>query len=99
MSYTIIKDPALGRFHISKDAYCYTVVETITPDEKNLENGSKGKAYEKPVGHYGKLSHALAKIAKGKVDRKTEYNSVISYIREYEKERELMNELLNKLEI
>ena len=99
MSYTIIKDPALGRFHISKDAYCYTVVETITPDEKNLENGSKGKAYEKPVGHYGKLSHALAKIAKGKVDRKTEYNSVISYIREYEKERELMDELLNKLEI
>ena len=99
MSYTIIKDPALGRFHISKDAYCYTVVETITPDEKNLESGSKGKAYEKPVGHYGKLSHALAKIAKGKVDRKTEYNSVISYIKEYEKERELMNELLNKLEI
>lgn len=99
MSYTIIKDPALGRFHISKDAYCYTVVETITPDEKNLENGSEGKAYEKPVGHYGKLSHALAKIAKGKVDRKTEYNSVISYIREYEKERELMDELLNKLEI
>jgi len=99
MSYTIIKDPALGRFHISKDAYCYTVVETITPDEKNLENGSKGKAYEKPVGHYGKLSNALAKIAKGKVDRKTEYNSVISYIREYEKERKLMNELLNKLEI
>jgi hypothetical protein len=79
MSYTIIKDPALGRFHISKDAYCYTVVETITPDEK--------------------LSQALAKIAKGKVDRKTEYNSVISYIKEYEKERELMNELLNKLEI
>ena len=99
MSYTIIKDPVLGQFHISKDAYCYTVVETITPDEKNLEKGSKGKKYEKPVGHYGKLSQALAKIAKYKTDRKPEYTSVMSYIKEYEKERELMNELLNKIGI
>ena len=39
MSYTIIKDPVLEPFYISKDQYCYTVVEKITPDEKNLEKG------------------------------------------------------------
>ena len=99
MSYTIIKDPVLGQFHISKDAYCYTVVETIQPSEKNLRKGGEGVAYEKPLGHYGKLSQALAKIAKGKVDRKPEYNSVMEYIKEYEKERELMNQLLNKIGI
>ena len=99
MSYTIIKDPVLGQFHISKDAYCYTVVETIQPSEKNLRKGGEGVAYEKPLGHYGKLSQALAKIAKGKIDRKPEYNSVMEYIKEYEKERELMNQLLNKIGI
>lgn len=99
MSYTIIKDPALEPFHISKDQYCYTVVETITPEAKNLDAGSKGKVYEKPLGHYGKLSQALAKIAKGKIDRKPEYDSVKAYIKEYEKERELMQELLNKIGI
>lgn len=96
---TIIKDPALEPFHISKDQYCYTVVETITPDAKNLEKGSKGKAYEKPLGHYGKLSFALKKIAKAKIDLKDEYVTVISYIKEFEKEKQLMEELLTKIGI
>ena len=59
MSYTIIKDPAIEPFHISKDQYCYTVVQTVTPDPSNLEKGSEGKNYEKPIGHYSNLSHAL----------------------------------------
>ena len=41
MRNTIIKDPVLEPFHLSKDQYCYTVVETITPDEKNIENLKK----------------------------------------------------------
>lgn len=96
---TIIKDPALEPFHISKDQYCYTVVETITPDAKNLEKGSEGKAYEKPSGHYGELSSALRKIAKAKIDLKDEYDTVISYIKEFEKEKQLMKELLTKIGI
>lgn len=99
MSCTIIKDPLMEPFYISKDQYCYTVVETITPNSKNLDKGSKGKVYEKPLGHYGKLSQALTKIAKCKTDKKPEYDSVRSYIKEYEKDKELMQELLNKISI
>ena len=51
MSYTIIKDPVIEPFHLSKDQYCYTVVQTVTPDPANLEKCSKGKTYEKPIGH------------------------------------------------
>jgi len=99
MSCTIIKDPSMEPFHLSKDQYCYTVVENITPNPKNLGKNSKGKVYEKPLGYYGKLSHALAKIARCKIDIKPEYNSLKSYIKEYEKEKELMKELLKKIEI
>ena len=99
MSYTIIKDPAIEPFHISKDQYCYTVVETITPDTKNLEKGVKGKEYEKPLGHYGNLSAALKKIAKAKLDLKSEYSSVMGYIKEFEKQNQAMDELLNKIGI
>ena len=43
MSNTIIKDPVLEPFYISKDQYCYTVMEVITPEEKNLGRfGRKG---------------------------------------------------------
>lgn len=99
MSYTIIKDPAIEPFHISKDQYCYTVVQTITPDPSNLEKGSVGKAYEKQIGHYGNLSHALKKIAKSKLDLKSEYNSIIDYINEWQRQQDAVNELLNKIGI
>ena len=50
MSNTIIKDPVLEPFHLSKDQYCYTVVETITPEEKNLGRfGNKGNANQNTI--------------------------------------------------
>ena len=62
MSYTIIKDPVLEPFYLSKDQYCYTVYENVTPDPANLEEGSKGKDYQKALGYYTKLSHALQAV-------------------------------------
>tara|TARA_B110000858_G_scaffold69363_1_gene80616 strand:+ start:357 stop:674 length:318 start_codon:yes stop_codon:yes gene_type:complete len=103
MSNTIIKDPVLEPFHLSKDQYCYTVVETITPEEKNLGrfgnkgNANEGKDYEKSLGHYSTLAHALKSIAKSKLDKKSEYNSIIEYINTWKEEKEQMNELLNKI--
>lgn len=106
MSYTIIRDPEMEPFHISKDNYCYTVIETITPEEKNL--GKFGNApkkqknltpYEKPVGHYGTLASALKRVAKSKLDQRPEYDSVLSYIKEFELQNEKMDELLTKIGI
>jgi Tfp pilus assembly protein PilF len=105
MANTIIKDPALIPFYISKDQYCFTVIEVITPDEKNIgkfkkkNNGNEGKDYEKPLSHHSSLASALKKIAKGKVDHKKDYSSIMSYIEEYKKETNAMEQLLNKIGI
>jgi len=96
---TIIKDPALEPFHISRDQHCYTVVETITPDSKNLEKGSKGKVYEKPLGHYGNLASALKRISVAKVDLKEEYTSVMEYINAYNQQTETINKLFDKVAV
>jgi hypothetical protein len=96
---TIIKDPALEPFHISRDQHCYTVVETITPEAKNLEKGSEGKVYEKPLGHFGNLEAALKKIVKAKVELKEEYNSILEYIREYNQQKETINKLFNQVNL
>jgi hypothetical protein len=105
MANTTIKDPAIEPFFISKDQYCYTVMETITPDEKNVgkfgkkDNGNQGKNYEKSMGHYSSLSSALRKITEAKIDLKDEYSTIMEYINEYDKQQELISKLINKIEI
>ena len=105
MANTTIKDPSIEPFYISKDQYCYTVVETITPDEKNIgkfgkkDNGNQGKDYEKPLGHYSSLAAALKKIAKSKLDLKAEYSTIMEYIDEWQRQQDEMAKLLNKIGI
>jgi len=105
MNCTIIKDPVMEPFHISKDQYCFTVVETIKPGDDTLTRfGRKRKAgagidYERKIGHYSSLSNALFKIAKFKVDTKPEYDSIKSYIEDWEQNKIEMQNLLNKLGI
>ena len=42
-----ITDPKMHPYFIGKDTHCYTVYEIVTPQEKYLAKGSKGKDYEK----------------------------------------------------
>ena len=88
---TKIKDPAMHPYFIGKDTYCYTVYETVTPQEKYLEEGSEGKDYEKPVGHFSNFGSALQRVAKYKLNNeRTQYNSIKEYIERWD---ELMVEL------
>lgn len=105
MANTTIKDPSIEPFFITKDQHCYTVVETITPDKKNVgrfkkkDNGNEGKKYEKPIGHYSSFSQALNKIAKEKVDLIEDYSSIKSYLNEWENQQNELKQILNKITI
>jgi hypothetical protein len=91
-----IKDPILEPFYIGKDNYCYTVYEVVTPDAKNLEKGSKGKIYEKPIGHYSKFATALECAAKAKVANGDQvYSSVKEYIESWNEIQEQIKQLLD----
>lgn len=92
----IIKDQILEPFYIGKDSYCYTVYEVVTPEAKNLEAGSEGKDYEKPVGHYSSFGKALLAAAKAKLNSKEEaYNSVAEYLAEWERIQKEIETLTN----
>jgi hypothetical protein len=91
-----IKDPILEPFYIGKDNYCYTVYEVVTPDAKNLEKGSKGKIYEKPVGHYSDFGAALECAAKAKVSNGDQvYSSVKEYIESWNSIRNEIKQLVD----
>ena len=91
-----IRDPKLEPFYIGKDAHCYTVYEVITPQAKYLDEGSEGKNYEKPLGHYSDLGSALKAIMRAQINRTDKvYESIQSYIDEWIGVKEKINELFN----
>jgi predicted nucleic acid-binding Zn-ribbon protein len=105
MANTTIKDPVLEPYYVSKDQYCFTVVEIITPDDKNIgrfkkeDKGNQGKDYEKPVSHHSTFADALKRIAKEKVSLKDEYDSIQSYVNEWTNQQEQLKEVINKISI
>lgn len=98
---TIIKDPNLEPFFISRDKYCYSVMEMVMPERKrNSKDKTPLEPYEKAVGHYTSLGTALKRIAKGQLDDPTQaYDSVKEYLDRLEELNLKMEELLNKIGI
>jgi hypothetical protein len=92
---TIIRDPKIEPFYISKDAYCYTIFKTITPDIRYTENNQPGKEYSKSLGHYSSFASCLKALAKEKVNDNQSYNSIQEYIERFKKLEISIKELLN----
>jgi len=93
-SLTIIRDPKIEPYFVGKDAYCYTIYETITPDVKYTENNKPGKDYTKSLGHYSNFGHCLKVIARLKTDDKQNYDSIQEYLETYSQTENLINELI-----
>jgi len=79
---TIIQDPLLEPYYITKDDMCYTVNERITPNEHHFRSIGKGKEYAKPQGYYPEFKQALEKISKEKLHNKKE-NTLQEFLNEY----------------
>jgi hypothetical protein len=92
---TIIRDPKIEPFFISKDAYCYTIFKTVTPDIRYTENNLPGKDYVKPLGHYSSFASCLKALAKEKVDNNQSYSSIQEYIQTFKSLETSIKELLN----
>ena len=94
-SITVIRDPKIEPYFIGKDAYCYTVYETITPDVRYTKNNKPGKEYTKALGHYSSFGNCLKTIARNKVNDKKSYNSIKEYIDMFKQVQEEINNLVN----
>jgi hypothetical protein len=95
---TIIRDPKIEPFFISKDAYCYTIFKTVTPDVRYTEGNKPGKDYIKPLGHFSSFASCLKRLAKEKVDNNQSYDSIQEYIQTFKKLEDSIKELLNVLD-
>jgi hypothetical protein len=97
---TIIKDDLLEPYFIGKDAYCYTAYEVITPQKKYLAEGSEGKNYEKPIGHYGDFGSALEAIMKAQLNVKNKkYSSIQEYLNKWNEIKKSLKNIKEKIAI
>jgi len=87
---TTITDPGLEPFYITKDAYCYTIMERVTPSFTEST-----KQYMRSIGHYSNFGLCLKAIAKLKLDANRDYTSVKEYLQEYKQIESSLNQLIN----
>ncbi len=88
-SVTLIKDPILEPYFIGKDTYCYTVYENAVSSE------SPNKTYLRSWGHHNNLGSCLKGIARLKLSKTKEYNSIREYISEWNSIQEKFEQLVN----
>jgi len=87
-SITIISDPLIEPFYISKDQHCYTVFENIN------SSGGSNKQYQKAKGHYSNFGSCLEIIAQLKVEQKENFNSIQEYIAEWKQIKQKIKNLI-----
>lgn len=99
-SYCIIKDPLMEPFYISKDATNFTVIEKTISTRGFAGKKATGKEVEKVIGYYTSFKSALNKIAKDKFYKNQgEYNSIQEYINAWDKVKNGLETMLNKVEV
>tara|TARA_B100000035_G_scaffold64900_1_gene52712 strand:- start:789 stop:1145 length:357 start_codon:yes stop_codon:yes gene_type:complete len=99
-NYCIIKDPLIEPFYISKDATNFTVLEKTISTRGFAGKKATGKEIEKTVGYYSSFKNALNRIAKEKFYKnKSEYDSIQDYIGSWNKVKDGLETLLNKIEL
>jgi len=82
-SLTVISDPLMEPYYITKDDVCYTVNERITPNKNHFRSKGNGTEYAKPQGYYPNFNQALQKIAKERLHTKKDYNSLREFLDEF----------------
>ena len=96
----IITDPAMEPFYISKDNSNFTVIEKTTTKRGFGGAEASGKETENIIGYYSNFRNALNAIAKQKFYvNKGHYSSIKEYMDIWNKVKEGINNLLNKVEI
>lgn len=95
---TIITDPFIEPFFISKDLHSFTLFKKTDPNEEiNHEKFDKSKISSKVIGHYSDFSNVLKAITKQKMNTASIYSSIKDYLHEYNETIQKLNNILQNI--
>ena len=91
-SHTVIEDPSLEPYFVTKDDYNYIVNIKIQTNKNHFRSTGKSKTYSKSLTFHAKFEQALKRISEEQLHNKEHYTSLKSFIAEYSKiESNLIN--------
>jgi hypothetical protein len=101
---TLIKDPSIEPYFISKDSNSFTLWEACKTDEnakpkrgrkKVVTDENRDKITYKSHGYYTQFENCLNGIAKLKINHTKNYDTIKSYVDEYKRVKEELNKIIN----
>ena len=82
-SLTLIEDPNLDPYYITKDENCYTVNIRVVSDKNHFRSTGKSKTYSKALTFHANFEQALERISKEKLHTKKHYKNLTDFLNEF----------------
>ena len=79
-SLTLIEDPSMEPFYITKDEHCYTVNKKVTSNANHFRSTDKSKTYSKALTFHAKFEDALKRITEEQLHDKKHYTSLNEFL-------------------
>ena len=82
-SLTLIEDPSMDPFFITKDEHCYTVNRRIKYNANHFRSTGKSKTYSKALTFHSKFEDALKRITEEQLHTKKHYKTLNDFLNHF----------------
>ena len=82
-SFTLIEDPSMDPFFITKDEHCYTVNRRIKSNANHFRSTGKSKTYSKALTFHSKFEDALKRITEEQLHTKKHYTKLSDFLNHF----------------
>ena len=94
-SLTLIEDPCMEPYFITKDDNCYTVNQRIQSNADHFRSNGKSKEYTKALTFHANFGQALNRITQDQLHDKEHHTSLNDFLNKY---RQIENNIKNYIE-
>ena len=95
-SLTLIEDPSMEPFFITKDEHCYTVNKKVTSNADHFRSTGKSKTYTKALTFHADFGTALERITKEQLHTKEHFKTLSDFLDYYTKIETNIKNYLNE---
>ena len=79
-SLTLIEDPCMEPYFITKDENCYTVNIKVTSDKNHFRSTGKSKTYSNSLPFHANFEQALKRISEEQLHTKEHYTNLNDFL-------------------
>ena len=82
-SHTVIEDPCLEPYFITRDDHCFTVNIRVKTNQNHFKSNGKNKEYSKSLTFHPNFQQALKRISQEQLHTKKHYKTLTQFMSEF----------------